>query len=755
VSATAKHVGPTKVRPRRMPPWFVPLESKLHVPATRPGLVARPRLLEQLRAAQSSPLVLVVGPAGYGKTTLLTQWGEKDERPFVWVTIDDTDNDASRLLANIVVALDEVIVLGPGIFPRPPEPGKAFVGFALPRLTRALSRRARPFVLVIDDVHVLHDRDAIDTLAMLVQNLPPGSQLVLAGREVPPIPLSRLLTNSSVVTLGTHQLSMTPYEGVQLLHAAGLPVGGSEAAMLVERTEGWPAGLYLAALALREREHLGRALETFAGSQAPISDYLNDEILERLPKESRTFMLGTAALDRMCGPLCDAVLGAHGSSARLEEFARANLFLVPTDRSKVWFRRHQLFADVLRAELRRRNPERERIQHRRAAAWFEANGNTDEALAHARAAGDMRLAAELIAGHVVAYVSTGRASTLRRWIEQLPVDALTDLPWFGAAAALAYVSSGDVARATHWLAVAERGSPDDGPLPDGRASLGSAVAITRASLGFGDVAQLLRDATTGYDLEPRDSLWRGVCAFLRGAALCLVGDIDAASAALREAIASTAMELPNVHAWSLAQLAVCSIERDDWEAAREEAERARVEVERNGLQEYAAASAVYAVSALTCARWHQPTEARRDAARARRLFAMLSGLMPWMSVQGAVLTSNAYLLLGDPGEAREVLRGTQRYLPHLPDAVRLRARFDEAYTSAMSNHKTLGGPPLTAAEIRVVQYLPTHLSFREIAERLHVSRNTVKTQVISSYRKLGAANRTEAVERAKELAILA
>jgi LuxR family maltose regulon positive regulatory protein len=241
---------------------------------------------------------------------------------------------------------------------------------------------------------------------------------------------------------------------------------------------------------------------------------------------------------------------------------------------------------------------------------------------------------------------------------------------------------------------------------------------------------------------------------MEGVASDLAGDLDVAVAKLREAVALSSLEMPSVHAWALAQLAVCALEADDWDSAREDAEAARVEVERNGLQEYAPASVVYAASALTCARWHQPAEARRDAMRARRLLALLSGVAPWMSVQGAILTANAYLLLGDPAEAREVLRGARRHLARLADATSLRARFEESYAAALATRGTLDGPPLTAAEIRVIQFLPTHLSFREIADRLHVSRNTVKTQVISSYRKLGAGNRTDAVERARELAIL-
>jgi LuxR family maltose regulon positive regulatory protein len=736
-----------------MPAWFVPLESKLHVPTTRPGIVPRPRLVQARGQGQRSPLTLVMAPPGYGKTTLLTQWGENDGRRFLWLTLDDADDDASRMLVYLVTALNEAVPLGPEVFPRPPEPGPGFVAFALPRVARALTSASEPFVLVLDDVHVVHDRNALEVLAMIVQNIPAGSQVVLAGRDPPPLPLSRLLVSGSLTTINTQQLAMTLHEGTQLLHAAGLPVGGSEAAMLVERTEGWPAGLYLAALALREERHLGEALASFAGGDALVSEYLRDEMLDRLPLDRLEFMLGTAVLDRLSGPLCDAVLETSGSADKLEELERANLFLVPCDRNRIWFRRHQLFAEALLAELRRRAPGEESIQHRRAAEWFERSGDLDAAVDHARASRDFVLAGRIIARHVFPYIATGRASTVRRWIESLPGGVLADLPWFGAAAALAYVPTGNIDRATYWLAVAERGGSDAGPLPDGRVSLRSGVAITRAALSLGAIDELGRDAALGYALERDNSPWRAYCAFLLGVALHLQGK-PAASAKLEEAVALSSLEQPHVHACALAQLSICAMDAGDHEAARDLAERARVDIERSGLQEYAPAALVYAASALACASWRQPAEARRDAARAIRLFGDLSGLASWLSTEGRVVTAEADLALGDPAHARECLRAAERGLIRLGDAPVLRRHFDAAKAAAIGQAHLSRGPALTAAEIRVVQFLPTHLSFREIAARLYVSRNTVKTQVMSAYRKLGASSRTEAVELARRLALL-
>ncbi len=748
--------GGVRSRPVRDASWFVPLESKLQVPALRPEFVRRAHLVEQLRSAGDSPLILVTAPPGYGKTALLAEWGEEDERPFVWLTLDDSDNDPSRLLSYLVFALSEVLPLGPGLFPRPPEPGPSFTAFALPRLSRVLSKRVRPFVFVIDDVHVLHDRESLDQLAIVVRNLRAHSHLVLAGRDVPQLPLNPLLVSHALLRLGSRQLAMSALEGHQLMHAAGIPLGESEAEMIVGRTEGWPAGLSLAAVALGEQKHLRGALDAFAGSEGLVFDYFREEVLERQSPEELAFMLGTAVLERLSGPLCDAIRGASDSGTRLEETVRANLFIMPIGRNRVWFRRHQLFREMLLAELRRREPQQEAMQHRRASAWYEADGNPDEALEHAHAAGDIRLSAEIIARNLVEYVSTGRAATVRRWIETLPVGELSGLPWFAAAAAMAYASNGDAERAIPWLAAAERGFGDEGALPDGRSSLRSAIAISRALLGAQGIAQLRADAEVGYELEPEGSPWRAVSAFLLGSALQMQGDVEAAVAKLGEAADLSGPEVPDIHAFSLAQLGVAAFEREDWEGVRELGERARLQVERQGLQEYSAASMVYAISSVSCAHWRQPAEARRDAMRASRLLASLSRTMPWKGVQGRVLLANTYLRLGDVGAAREALREARREFRrlHMEDAPALAFHLSQIQRAVDSAVAVTAGPALTAAEIRVAQFLPTHLSFREIAARLHVSRNTVKTQIISAYRKLGVSTRTEAVESASVLGLL-
>jgi LuxR family transcriptional regulator, maltose regulon positive regulatory protein len=732
----------------------MPLEAKLHAPAPRSGLVQRPRLIERLRSVNDMPLVLVIAPPGYGKTTLLSQWREEDQRPFAWITLDGTENDPSELLAYLILGLGEVLALGPEIFPRSHARGRSFIAYSLPRVARAIAHGR--FVLVLDDVHVLTSPESLELLAVIVQHLPVGSHVVLSGRDQPPMLLSRMLANQSLVRLGSQQLAMTSFEGLQLLHASGIPVGASEAESIVARTEGWAAGLQLAALSLREQEHLGKALETFTGSDGLVSEYLRDELLDRMPSDQLEFLLGTAVLDHLSGPLCDAVLRASGSAVKLGELERENVFLTRLNQNGVWYRRHQLFAEMLRSELRRRDPKRLKVQHQRASDWFEANSNPDMALSHARAAGDITRAAGVVARNLLAYISAGRATTICRWIDALPADELAAIPWFAAAASVAFVPTGEVERATHWLAIADRHgtAEENGPLPDGRASLRSAMAISRAVLGLGGIRRLEENASLGYELERHESPWRALCALFLGVALHLQGRQEEAMARLQEAADLSAFEQASVHAMSLAQLAMIAAERGDWETMRELSERARIEVESSPLQDYASMADVYAVSALSCARWRQPAQARRDAARAAKLLASLSGLATWMNAEGWMLIGQAYLLLGDVAATRDALRNARRHLSHLPDAPVLHALFDEANQSVTARSREVVGPALTAAEIRVVQYLPTHLSLGEIATQLHVSRNTVKTQVISAYRKLGVSTRTQAVESARTLALI-
>ena len=413
-----------------------------------------------------------------------------------------------------------------------------------------------------------------------------------------------------------------------------------------------------------------------------------------------------------------------------------------------------MLSELLRAELRQRDPDLERVQHQRAARWFEREGAVDEAIDHACAGGEYDYAGELIARATARQLAIGHAATVRGWLEKVPTEEIGRNPSLAAAAAYGYIQDGDVERVRHWLAVLERTPNSDERLADGSASITSAVAIIRAWIADDGLHAMRRDASTAYVQERSDPEWRGRAAYLLGTAELHLGEVDAGVARLDEARDLAVLQTPQIQAVALAELAFAAADKGEWEKAAALAAQARVVVEQHGLERYATMAPVYAASALTCARRRQSAEARRDAAVAVRLAAALEGGAEWMRLEALIAVGSTYVTMGDAGLARKYSNEVRESIRNWPEAVTMRRRFEELWSLAYSDDLIILPEPLTAAEVRVLQFLPTHLTYREIAERLHVSRNTVKTQVISAYRKLGATNRTEAVDSAQRAGLI-
>ena len=388
-------------------------------PPLRSGFVPRERLLRRLLTSFQVPLVLLVAPAGYGKTTVLAQWADRDPRPFAWLEIEEADNDPGRLLGSIARALHHLEPIGPDVFGALTV-AHTFSAAALARLRRYIKSRDRDFVLVLDDLHRLHAEESLEIVGAIAEDLRAGSQLALGSRSDPPLLLGRLRAHRNLLELRSRDLAMTEAEGAPLLAETGLTLGSPEVSTLMDRTEGWPAGLYLAALALRDAADLRRAVARFAGDDRVVIDYLRDELLSRLADEQVSFLTRTSVLDRLSGDLCDAVLERSGSAGVLREMSRANLLLIPLDRHDEWYRCHTLLNRALRSELRHREPEREAGLHRRASGWFEAHDDPDRAIDHALAAEDARRAGDMMWANVPRYVAGGRMLTMQRWIERLP-----------------------------------------------------------------------------------------------------------------------------------------------------------------------------------------------------------------------------------------------------------------------------------------------------------------------------------------------
>ena len=439
------------------------LATKLHVPGPQPGFEARPRLVEALDEGLARGLILACAPAGYGKTVLLADWVRRGERPVAWLSLDAGDNDPARFWRHMVAALDRV---RPGIAQRagpllgPPAP-PSFVGLVTALINDlATQPGGGEVLLVLDDYHLVDSQPVHGSLVFLAEHLPPGLRLVLASRSDPPLPLARLRARGQLAELRAAELRFTAEEAAALLRkAVGAELPGAAVAALAARTEGWAAGLQLAALSLRGQADVAGFVAAFTGSHRYVLDYLTGEVLERQDEQVRTFLLETSVLERLSGPLCDAVTGRPGSQAVLEAIERAGLFLVPLDEVRGWWRYHHLFADLLRARLQAEQPGRVAQLHRNAAAWCEEHGLADGAVQHAMAAGEMNWAARLIERCFdTVYSLSGEAATIQQWLSALPDSVVWSRPRLLLAQAFLAATTGRVEAVEPPLDAAERAS---------------------------------------------------------------------------------------------------------------------------------------------------------------------------------------------------------------------------------------------------------------------------------------------------------
>jgi LuxR family transcriptional regulator, maltose regulon positive regulatory protein len=502
--------------------------SKLVPPTPRAGLIIRAGLQSLLQARLEAKLCLLEAPAGFGKTTLLAQWRASGGGGRVaWVSLDEGDNDPIRFWVYVVEALRAV------------EPGVGTAALqalqrtsldhervVLPGLLNDLQAVGSPLFLVLDDYHLVTNPACHQTLTFFLDHLPAGAHVVLATRVDPPLPLARMRARQELTELRVAELQFTGEEAHALLSASmGLQLTAEDVERLTERTEGWAAGLYLAGLSLRGRQDPSAFIAAFSGDNRHVADYLAADVLARQPSEVTTFLLRTSVLRRLSGPLCDAMLEIEGSSGRLEELERSNLFLVPLDDRREWYRYHQLFGELLRLELASREPRLVLALHRRAAAWHRVAGEVDEAIYHATVAGEFTAAGELIASHWLAYWRGGRRATVARWLEGLPEEAITaDPPVAFVTAWIGSFSGASKQECDRWLIVLEDASWE-GRLPEGIRSLAFGAALTRAAVLFDDVGRAVRAARRALELAgPQSSpFWWMAQAALGHALTCRGG----------------------------------------------------------------------------------------------------------------------------------------------------------------------------------------------------------------------------------------
>ena len=713
-------------------------------------MVPRIALLERMSAAPAARVVCVAAPSGYGKTTLLTQWSERRAGQVAWVSLDRRDNDPVVLLRYLATALDRVEPIEPEVFRTLASPG-AVPASLLPRFLAGLSSMTRPVAVVLDNLELLVNQICLDAVAEVALGLPAGSQLALASRARPSLPTALSRPEGQMVEVGANELTMSETEARALLERAGVRLSGAEVAELLERTAGWPVGLYLASFAVAGETRRITASATRPGNGQAATGQPPAGLLSRLSPPTLSFLTRTAVLDELSGPLCDAVLETDGSERVLASLAGSNLLLA--DHRDRWYHYHQLLRELLLAELERREPELVPELHRRAAAWYEGEGQPELAIDHGQAAGDAPRVARLVAALAFGAYAGGRVETVRRWFRWFEDQGLVERhPGIAILGAQLEALLGNAIGAERWAAAAERGL---GPAPaDG--NLDASMALLRTLLCPDGMTGIRADAAAAWAGLAPDNPWRATALLMEGISHLLAGEAD-----LADPILTQAVDVAEQHgatpaaAAALGERAVVAMERQQWDEAARLADRAVAALQAGRLDGYAMAAFTYAVAARTTLHLADADRARAHLTRAVHLRPLLTSSMPHRSVQTLIEMARTYLALDDVAGARAVLRQAEEVLRQRPNLGVL-PRQVAGLKAALDGlgEGTPGASSLTAAELRLLPLLSTHLSLLEIGERLHLSRNTVKTQAVSIYRKLGVSSRSEAMQRARELGLL-
>jgi LuxR family maltose regulon positive regulatory protein len=737
-------------------PPFPILESKLTPPLPRRGMVPRGDLRDRLDASAVTPVVAICAPPGYGKTTLLADWAARDPRPFAWLSIDGRDNDPAVLLRYITVALDRQEAIDDTVFGALSSPGASVMADIVPRLGAALSTRADPVVVALDDIHLLHNQECLDAVAVLIDHLPARSQVAIASRGELPLLVGRLRAEGRIAEIGPDDLAMGHQEAGSLLRAADVELAEADVAELTRRTEGWPVALYLAALAIKARGKGTRV--TLEGRDRFLVDYLQSVLLSRLSPSDVRFLTRTAVLDRLSGPLCDAVMDTTGSADVLESLERSNLLVIALDHHREWYRYHHLFRELLRAGLERNEPELVPELTLRAATWCEHNGLPEAAIEYAMDAGDADRVARLLERLTFPAHRGGRDTTLQTWFGWLETNGKIErYPAVAALGAWVQAFSGHSAAVERWADAADRGPSDEQRSSGGGSLDGWGLALLKAVLCRDGMEQMRADAELALARLPVGSIWRPTAHLLLGMSHLLAGDSRVADGVLADAVEVAEDGGATIAASiALAERSILAMEREEWIEAESQAERARSAVREAHLDDYVSSVLVYAAAARVAIHRGDARQAHEDLARAQRLRPQLTYVLPVFAVQARLELVRAYVALTDVAGARTVLREADDVLRRRPHLGILARQADEL-RSQLGNIRAevIGASSLTAAELRLLPLLSTHYSFREIGERLHLSPHTVKSQAMSVYRKFGVSSRSQAIDRARVLGLLA
>ena len=716
-------------------PAGVLLGTKLNAPLGARRRVPRQRLVQRL-VSERPRLVLIDAPAGGGKTTLLAEWTNDalETRRFAWFTADSADNDPVRFWSYVIEALR---VIEPAV-------GRVSAGalgvsgtdpveLVLPQLINELAELDEEIVLVLEDYHLVWNDEIHRGVALLLERAPLGVGLVIATRIDPPLPLPRLRARGELLELRASELRFGIEETARLVaDVIGASLDDRDVEMLVARTEGWAAGLYLAALSIAERADRSGFIEQFAGDDRHIVDYLGGEVLDGLDEDTRDFLLRTSILDRVTGPLADALTGRTDGAQTLADIERANLFLVPLDDRREWYRYHHLFAELLRHELVRSHAGELDELHRRAASWLDANGAVDDAIHHACAAGDHELAVALVTRRWREPFNRGELATVDSWLDSLPAAAAAAEPDLCLARAWVALDRGMARESERWL---------DGATRTGSGEAAVLHAVLCFKLGKLAHAEDLAREARGMALE-HAPLGRAVASCILGITLYYRGDLEGAQETLEEARRLALVgdnRLATVYA--LGYGAQVSLDLQDDEAAK-------LSVEQAFELASAPATAEHFVTGMA---WLARGRLEHDEPALESALALAR--------RGAAPLEIAAVLLA-LGEARRdpaTLRAARQEVAECEDPGRLPQLIEAAELGLRGRQpgpkREIAGD-LSDRELAVLRLMPTDSSLREIAQALYLSPNTVKTHSRSIYRKLSVSSREEAVERGRELGLI-
>jgi LuxR family maltose regulon positive regulatory protein len=697
-------------------------------------------------------VVGVTAPAGYGKSTLLVEWALAEDRRVAWVSFDRFDDDPALLLSLLASAYARVSPVSADLVADVGGAGLSVLGRGAPRLASVFRTSPVPFVLMLDDLHELRSPACHDVLGVVISGIPRGSQLVAASRSEQPH-LPRLRASGDALEFMAGDLALDAAGAEQIFSAAHVSLTRELAVAVTERTEGWPAGLYLAAVIANDSD--GEAL-VVSGDDRYVADYLYRESLMRLPESVQRFLRRTAVLDQLCAPLCDALLGESGGQERLRGLEASSLFLIPLDRRREWYRYHALFREFLLGELRRIEPDVVMKLHLRAADWYESNGSPAVALEHLLNTAERDRCVQLVTELILPTYQAGQMSTVQRWLSALGDTAIEGYPPLAVLAGWIMVLTGQAAEAQRWAAIVDAASFDLVPA-DGSASFGSARAMLRALMCAGGPEQAVADASFAVAQEPPWSAWRDTALCLCAEAHLLTGDVDQAGALFAESsTVAAAAGNPDAVVLSESELALLAMDRGRWAEAAGRVEVALSAADEARMHDYATSVLAFAAAARLAVHRGDLKEANRELTRAMRARPALTFVFPFLAVRLRLQLARVYWAMAGYSAARHLLREIDDIVlrrPALGALIEEVSEFRRIVTSSAQGGAA-GGSPLTPAELRLLPYLQTHLTIGEIGERLFVSRNTASSQVSSIYRKLRVSSRSDAVTQATTTGLL-